>query len=262
VRGFVYIEPAGLGKHKRDFNIPSSKCEGFVYIVAQPGLDQYGQPATRICPPQLLSVAWLWHHPPQPHRSPAQVQVAASCYTMHPSLSRILSICMCFSPSFCHVPDPPQLKFSLFAVVANLLLISTPLHSDTTCDFVCGTDTALGSCQPIAHHALRRRFFSCKPLALVILLFFAERKVLCWVVWEFKREAAFRRRTHSCNTARQGRGDSSSIVAAEAAKQSTEAAAAVQNLLQWHKQGQLSRRTRPWGPWWCATNIGETNSKS
>lgn len=181
---------------------------------------------------------------------------------MHPSLSRILSICLCFSPSFCHVPDPPQLKFSLFAVVANLLLISTPPHSDTTCDYVCGTDTALGSCQPIAHHALRRRFFSCKPLALVILLFFAERKVLCWVVWEFKREAAFRRDTHSCNTARQGRGDSSSIDAAEAATQSTEAAAAVQNLLQWHKQGQLSRRTRPWGPWWCATNIGETNSKS
>jgi hypothetical protein len=85
----------------------------------------------------------------------------------------------------------------------------------------------LGSCQPIAHHALRRRFFSCKPLALVILLFFAERKVLCWVVWEFKREAAFRRDTHSCNTARQGRGDSSSIDAAEAATQSTEAAAAV-----------------------------------
>lgn len=217
---------------------------------------------THACPPQLLSVAWLWHHPPQPHRSPAQVQVAASCYTMHPSLSRILSICLCFSPSFCHVPDPPQLKFSLFAVVANLLLISTPLHSDTTCDFVCGTDTALGSCQPIAHHALRRRFFSCKPLALVILLFFAERKVLCWVVWEFKREAAFRRHTHSCNTARQGRGDSSSIVAAEAATQSTEVAAAMQNLLHWHKQGQLSRRTRPWGPWWCATNIGETNSKS
>ena len=139
---------------------------------------------THACPPQLLSVAWLWHHPPQPHRSPAQVQVAASCYTMHPSLSRILSICLCFSPSFCHVPDPPQLKFSIFAVVANLLLISTPQHSDTTCDFVCGTDTALGSCQPIAHHALRRRFFSCKPLALVILLFFAERKVLCWVeIW-------------------------------------------------------------------------------
>ena len=39
------------------------------------------------------------------------------------------------------------------------------------------------------------------------------------VVWEFKREAAFRRHTHSCNTARQGRGDSSSIVAAEAATQ-------------------------------------------
>ena len=135
---------------------------------------------THACPPQLLSVAWLWHHPPQPHRSPAQVQVAASCYTMHPSLSRILSICLCFSPSFCHVPDPPQLKFSLFAVVANLLLISTPLHSDTTCDFVCGTDTALGSCQPKAHRA-----------SLIFVLHFSlpkEKHSAVW--WENKREVA------------------------------------------------------------------------
>ena len=48
------------------------------------------------------------------------------------------------------------------------------------------------------------------PLHCVVHHFSLPKEKYC-VGWEFKREAAFRQHTHSCNTARQGRGDSSSI---------------------------------------------------